>query len=243
MNQDNEKIIHKIKRCLALSKSSNENEAATALRQAHAMMAKYDISMTDIQASDIKACESNVKTGAKPNRYQVLLIDMIARLFGCAYYLSRALVVKNGKNQWRSSWVFYGLDGYAEIAGYVFETLDRQIKQARRDYMKSELRLVRIAKNRYTRADAFCHGWVKSVSEKVEGLVPPNVDVAFIKYQVNKSHDNIKTRHAKDTLKNAKKELVANDYFNGVAEGRNAQLHHAMNTHKGVGGTFVSVKV
>ena len=38
-----DRILDKIKKCLKLSASSNANEAATALRQAQAMMAEYNI--------------------------------------------------------------------------------------------------------------------------------------------------------------------------------------------------------
>ena len=51
---DKESVLRKIKHCLALSKSANETESATALRQAHAMMSKYGISMDDIALDDIK---------------------------------------------------------------------------------------------------------------------------------------------------------------------------------------------
>jgi len=39
-----ERAIRKIKHCLALAQSANENEAATALRQAQALMREYRLS-------------------------------------------------------------------------------------------------------------------------------------------------------------------------------------------------------
>jgi hypothetical protein len=39
----NDAIIRKIEKCLALSKSSNEHEAAAALRQATKLMEAYNI--------------------------------------------------------------------------------------------------------------------------------------------------------------------------------------------------------
>lgn len=229
MNEENQKIIQKIKRCLALSKSSNENEAATALRQAHAMMAKYNLCVEDIKATDIKESPSKTTATKAPNVYMAALAQMIARLFGCTFFISRDLVYKNGKAQWRGNWVFFGLDGYVEIASYAFDTLCRQLKKARNDYMKTELSLVRIKKNKYARADAFCYGWVASVREKVAALVPPKVDMAFIEYQFKKTHNATKKTEPKNSLKNTSRSLITNDYYNGAAEGRNAQLHHAMN--------------
>ena len=82
-----QRIIDKITRCLALSKSSNENEAATALRQAHAMMAKYDITMGDIELSDIKQKHSESRLARRPPIHLAALGNMIARIFGCSVYI------------------------------------------------------------------------------------------------------------------------------------------------------------
>ncbi|PIA66345.1 hypothetical protein CDR19_15110, partial [Ectopseudomonas toyotomiensis] len=38
---DRKKALDKVKKCLALANSSNPNEAAAAMRQARAMMEKY----------------------------------------------------------------------------------------------------------------------------------------------------------------------------------------------------------
>ncbi|MFC0020178.1 DUF2786 domain-containing protein [Neisseria gonorrhoeae] len=42
-NMDKEKVLDKIKKCLALGRSANEHEAAQALRQAQALMEKYKV--------------------------------------------------------------------------------------------------------------------------------------------------------------------------------------------------------
>ena len=53
-----ERVIRKIKRCLALSKSSNENEAATAMRQAQALMREYRLTELDVRLSDVDEVQS-----------------------------------------------------------------------------------------------------------------------------------------------------------------------------------------
>lgn len=54
MSQNNQdKIISKIKKCLALAKSNNPHEAAAALRQARKMMTQYQINEADVLLSDI----------------------------------------------------------------------------------------------------------------------------------------------------------------------------------------------
>ena len=48
---DHDKILDKIKKCLALSSSSNEHEAAIALRQAQKLMELHGISDIDVKAA------------------------------------------------------------------------------------------------------------------------------------------------------------------------------------------------
>lgn len=43
-----EKIVEKIKKLLALSKSPNENEAMAAALKAQALMAKYEIDLSQV---------------------------------------------------------------------------------------------------------------------------------------------------------------------------------------------------
>jgi len=50
--------LRKILACLRLAKSSNPNEAASALRQARAMMEKYGLTEDDALASEIRDCEA-----------------------------------------------------------------------------------------------------------------------------------------------------------------------------------------
>ena len=44
-----ERVIRKIKHCLALAQSANENEAATALRQAQALMREHRLTDMDVK--------------------------------------------------------------------------------------------------------------------------------------------------------------------------------------------------
>ena len=50
---DKQKVLEKIKKCLALGESANEHEAAQAIRQAQILMKKYGISENDVELSGI----------------------------------------------------------------------------------------------------------------------------------------------------------------------------------------------
>jgi len=68
--QDKNKLIEKIQKLLAMAKhnASNENEAATALRQAESMMRKHDIDFADVNAQKLSTDDmSEGKTGESRN--------------------------------------------------------------------------------------------------------------------------------------------------------------------------------
>uniref|UniRef100_UPI0009E92407 DUF2786 domain-containing protein n=1 Tax=Methylogaea oryzae TaxID=1295382 RepID=UPI0009E92407 len=80
---DKDKALAKIKKCLRLAASANANEAATAMRQAQALMEQYGIEHSDVLASE--AAEAKAKAGATktPAMWENRLADLVARSFGC----------------------------------------------------------------------------------------------------------------------------------------------------------------
>ncbi len=64
------RIIDKIKKCLALSRSANEHEAAAALRQAQKLMQQYRIEMSDVDMSDIAESGIAATVARKPARWE-----------------------------------------------------------------------------------------------------------------------------------------------------------------------------
>ena len=86
---DNSKIIQKIKKLLALSESSNVNEAATAARMAAKMMTEYQIEMADVIKAELNRGDGLTTDNISEKTYynwplwmQSLSIG-VARLFDC----------------------------------------------------------------------------------------------------------------------------------------------------------------
>lgn len=225
MSQPNKnRIMDKIIRCLALSKSSNEHEASTALRQAHALMQKHDISVKDVELVDIKFKASNTRSAKRPPIYQIALANMIAKLFGCENYIGNGA----GDRSHIRVMCFVGLEMHSEIASYAYDALFRQLKQARQAYIKTELKRVRLAKNKAARADAFCLGWVATVRQLVKTLVPLSTDMALIERAMRQELD-LKTTNGVDRVSKSKVRTGTHDFHNGLVAGKDAQLNHGMN--------------
>lgn len=225
-NLKKQRIMDKIARCLALSKSSNEHEAATALRQAHALMEKYNISAKDIELSDIKFKASNTRSAQRPPVYQIALANMIAKLFGCQNYMGNGV----GDRSHVRVMCFVGLEMHSEIASYAYDALFRQLKQARQAYIKTELNRVRLAKNKAARADAFCLGWVATVRQLVKTLVPLSTDMALIGRAMSQEL-SFKTTSGVDRVSKSKAKTATNDFHNGLIAGKDAKLNNAMHNH------------
>jgi hypothetical protein len=160
---DKQKIIAKIKKCLSLSASSNEHEAANALRQAHALMKQYAISQSDIQLSDVRESRSKLRQRTNVPKHLSLLAGVIANTMGCRNFLS--------VDHWSpGAMVFVGVSPNDELAAYAFDTLSRKLNKARKQFQDEELRYVRLRSNKIRRSDIYCLGWVVAIINSVENL-------------------------------------------------------------------------
>jgi hypothetical protein len=88
---DNRKIMDKIRKCLALSQSANEHEAAAALRQAKKLMEAHNISAEDVKAAEVS--EARVKAGAcrNPVAWEGNLALTTGAVFNCTVIFAPGL--------------------------------------------------------------------------------------------------------------------------------------------------------
>lgn len=84
-----ENIILKIKKLLALSKSSNQNEAQNAMLKAQKLLIKYKLSLQEIESYSIEKIKiEDFKTNQKfrGKSWKGNLAQVIADNFGCFLY-------------------------------------------------------------------------------------------------------------------------------------------------------------
>ncbi len=222
MSDTRKAIFEKIKKCLALSSSSNEHEAEAALRQARALMEKHGIDHTDMLAYE--ACEERVKGGAKntPSSWETRLAAKIADAFNCRLIFMEGWV--------KGEWTFIGVDAAPEIAGYAFSVLLRQCKRARTEHINTNLRRCKTA-TKTRRADLFCAGWVHAVTGKIAAFIGDErseqaIEAYFVKHYPTLRDIAPRNRNTGKTLRDHE----FNDYMRGSMAGKNAELN------RGVGG-------
>lgn len=216
---DRDIIIAKIKKCLALAASSNEHEAAIALRQAQRLMQQHGITDLDVEAADIQEEATRAGACTKPAKWECGLAVRVANAFDCQSYLRRG---------WSfGEWVFVGAAPSGEIARYTFEVMFRQIKRQRAAYIKSALKRCGPT-NRSRRADLFCEGWVMSATALIERFAGSAEKSARIAAYLEAKHE---LKPLAVINRNAGRKLAERDYSDlvaGEAAGRDAQLNRGV---------------
>lgn len=219
---DKKKVLDKIKKCLALGQSANEHEAAQALKQAQALMEKYEVNAADIALSQVSEQKADRKMAFKLADWQWSVANMIADIFGCQSY-------QRGKTM-----MFYGIGNRAEISAYAFDVVYRQISADRRKFLKN-CRARKQAHRTYL-ADQFCNGWIMGAWKTVKKFEMSDEEKAVMDRYAKKEHSDIveaKTRDAKSSiLQGSTMEYEA--LAQGMESGKQVQLHHAMNGTDGV---------
>lgn len=212
---DIEKIKDKIKKLLALAKSPNPNEAATALKMAQDLMAEYKIETSDVNTIEIDSKITNTYSGYRPPRYETELFENIATAFGCN--------IIHGGNWGKYYWRFIGLKHRAEIAAYIGQVLLRKLRAARSNYYKRLYR-VRLKSRKIQRADDFCLAWVTTVTEKLAVFARiSEEEKSAIEIFKQKNHPNL------GDLKSIERSFGnADDFYYGYKAGSGVELQHGV---------------
>lgn len=213
----NDRIIDKIKKCLALAQSSNPNEAAVAMNQAQKLMQLHGITMKHVDRSSIGSAHVQSYSVSKIKDWELRLMTMIAGAFGCKIMWLRGFSgVAFGRYE------LIGLKSQIEIAQYTCEVMQRKLLKARGEYVNS-LYTSRGAKTKA--ADAFCHGWVTAVSKTVSKFAnPEGVDEL-----INETLQDMTNGNKADVQerKGDRASLMA-----GLAAGAGESIHRPMNTRE-----------
>lgn len=225
---DRERIIRKIKRCLALSESANENEAEMAMRQAQAMMRTYRLSEIDLHVDSV-GCEIRQTGMIRMASWQRALAGTAAKAFGCNCLIKKC---KGGS----VAFEFIGVMPAAELAAYAYDSLLTQVKAGRKKFQNEYMTSRRAG-------DDFCMAWVYSVSKKIDQFAKENQPVesqgnALVVIQ-KKEETAIKqwiaARYEKIVTK---KETTRASYNNaafqhGMQAGQQANLNQAVSEMRG----------
>lgn len=211
--------IRKVLACLRLAGSSNPTEAATALRQARALMDKYGLSEDDALAAEIHDLDAKTgfRGGALP-RSLLWLANMVAAGYRCRLVQVRELKLQGGKTALR----FFGAGADAQVAVYAYTVLRRQLDADRRKHIAR----VRKAANRQVRGEEFALGWVSAVAALFPAEALPEGREKALDAAVSTRLGEVGTTEGRKLAKSGKR--GTNDTAAGYLAGRQAQLHQGL---------------
>lgn len=217
------KALDKIKKCLRLAKSSNANEAAAALRQAQKLMAIHGVTTDDVAMSDVGSHTAKTGAGKTPPAYVTMLGSMVASAFGAEKVYQQ---VYDGE-RWTLNVEFYGLNGAAEVAGYAFEVLGRQLKRDRTAFLATlNKRLKRTTKVR--RGDLYAQAWLNAVAKQVIRQQRTEAENAIVEAYKAKRWEELDTMKPRDNTKG----MRSHDHgaiHQGYQDGKKVSFHQGVN--------------
>ncbi len=223
--RDRERLLAKIKKCLALAGSSNPTEAETALRQARKLMEALGLTMDEVEAS--KVSEIFRRTGNGEMRQAPTWVGMLSNLVGSAFSCTTLMRRGPGGN----GVVFVGVDPAPELASYTFDVMFRQLTASRKKFLADNPVPHRRGMRNTRRKEGalFIEGWLHSVSQMIQDFAGMDEETArAVNAYMAQGYPDIRPARPARKKKlelNSMAELRA--IQEGIAAGREARLHKA----------------
>lgn len=213
----NKSVMDKIRKCLALSESSNEHEAAAAMRQARALMAKHGLSADDMDIFKIKEETLTVKYSSPP-RWFMMLGTVVAQAFSCTLFYRY------------QRFTFVGQNAAAEVAGYSFDVLHRQLARSKKEFIEQKSIRFAAAATKRKMGQAFCEGWIIGVGSVVEEFAARLTD------QQQQAHVSFMEALTKRDVVDGKvkKSAISNDEASRWAANQGIELGEQVQLREGV---------
>lgn len=216
MSDDSRKeLLARIRKCLALGKSANENEAAAAIAKARALMDAHGISDDDIALSEVGEAEARGSRTQRPPLWEEALCGTVRHALGCRVILHAHTLDR----------VYIGKGAAPDVAAYAFAVLFRKLKAARAEYVRTTLRRCGPARKRQ-RADVFCEAWASAVYAQVRRLMPKQEIDPLVGQYLARTYPNLVTVDVRAASQKGRS--TDNDYWRGASAGSKVELHGAV---------------
>lgn len=142
---ENNNILEKVKKLLALANSSNENEAKLASARAQALLTKHNLAMSDVNSVDQRYVNDLFRTGKKCQSQEWKFVQAIVREFffveicGTKQRFSPDSLRYDpwDRNNYEECYMIFGQPHNVEIATYMIDFLTRAFKDSFKAYRKS----------------------------------------------------------------------------------------------------------
>ena len=232
-----EKVMDRVKKMLALGncEGATEAERETALRMAYKILAKHNLSMSDLPADSIVEVRLRNEMTISADKWSRNVCQSVAKLFFCHYFFKRTNT--SGKD----IHVFVGLQSNTVTAMNMSDFLVKAIKREARRLYKSPTS---------PEGRSFCVGTMATIHERVEAMIAdttesePGTAVAII--NLHKSEQELNKKFLEDegtSLKVATRRADNSLRYGAFMDGKdfggkvslNKQVEHSVSSHKQLG--------
>jgi hypothetical protein len=203
----NAEIVEKVKKLLALSESPNEQEAATALAKAHALLESHNLSMGDViykNANEV-ARPFLVAREAMPSWIEIL-INNVADFNYCSFIKMNT--------EGAPSYILVGKPINVTVASQLIDYLVQTVN--------------RIASNRNETSDAFKFGMVYSILKRLSEIYNPTSESKALVLNTEKENNDLLNSMFNNDIRKDEISPDTSDsgaYFRGWIEGKTVGLH------------------
>lgn len=163
--EERAKFLEKIAKCMALGKSSNEHEAAAAMRQAQKLMQIHDISEAEINA--VGYTDGLVQTTQQATKKTIpmqisAIMSLMKKAFGVKGVVGSTVLRTDANIHIR----YFGHESRVPMACHVHTVIARAMETSWNEYIRANP----LAKGQRGAKATFQTGWVRAVAEKVEAI-------------------------------------------------------------------------
>lgn len=166
-----EKLISKLKKCLALSASPEPHEAAAALRQAQKLMRELDLTEADLLGLELADALVKTREGFGSCRTMNFLTSIVMEAFGV-----QCIYERNPGSANRLNVRYVGPRDRVLLAEYSHKVVWRAMQGSWDTFLSLRPHL----KGDGGKRQAFHLGWLVGVREKVEAIVPPEEETRAV---------------------------------------------------------------
>lgn len=173
MNEARKKLLEKI-RAMMNTEGRTEAEMMAFLAKARKLMATYEISEAELNASEQEGATLHKSDAQDPYEIKFNLGYAVGKFCRCEAWRQ-----KNGQR------MFCGLESDVIFATWLLDTLQRFVMRELRNFQKERI-LKKMTNSNYTSA-SFVHGCVGRINQKLKELTPKFETNAIIKAEMAKN--------------------------------------------------------
>ncbi|WP_395495799.1 DUF2786 domain-containing protein [Acetobacter sp. KSO5] len=224
-DEQKKKLLERLKKLMALSRSANEHEAASALEKAQALMREFSITEDDLDLADYGTTESPavfIKPRQRLPIYAGMLCSVIESAFGAS-----AVWDTDGRE---AKVIWIGPQSKTEIAAYSFTVLARLLQKKRSEYKFVALMRESSPGKREARADTYCEGWVMGVRSNIMPYQPSEKEKRLSDLFTRQKFPSLGKADMRGAGLSAGESSDA--YSDGISEGRKTRLQAGMKGEK-----------